>query len=202
LGSSAKPVAKGEAVLKVTPKMAGLSLGAVGALVILWFCYTSGDTIFRLLALLGAALGWLTAILISPLSAAEERQFSSLGKVISGFVTGYLLSKVDPLITALLAIDPRTGLPPIASEPAALRALIALCSYFIALLLVFCARAYWSSRRSRRRLGPHRRSRLGSGSRGGADPKPPGRKLAGRLSREAFPEAEEAQAPFKTPVTA
>jgi ABC-type Fe3+-siderophore transport system permease subunit len=123
-----------------------MTLGGLGAAIILWFCIVSDDNVFRLLALLGGALGWLSAILISPLTKAEEKQFTSLAQILSGVLTGYILSKADPLITALLTIDKATGLAPIAVEKTALRALIALCSYVVALLLVFCARAYWSVR--------------------------------------------------------
>ncbi|CAA9525203.1 MAG: hypothetical protein AVDCRST_MAG23-566 [uncultured Sphingosinicella sp.] len=60
----------------------------------------------------------------------------------SGFVTGYLLSKVDPLITALLT--PKIDAIPLTDPQSRKRVLIELSSYFIALLLVFCARACWS----------------------------------------------------------
>jgi multisubunit Na+/H+ antiporter MnhC subunit len=102
--------------------------------------------LFSLLVLVGAVAGWLLGVLIVPYDEREARTFSVFIKVISGFITGYLLSKVDPLLASLLAIDPTTGVAPISQELVAKRVLITFASFGISLLTVFRARAYWSTR--------------------------------------------------------
>lgn len=128
-------------------KVGGFWASIFGIVAILVFCWVEGSILFSLLALVGAILGWLLGILIMPFDEREAKTFSVFIKVISGFITGYLLSKVDPLLTSLLAIDPRTGVAVIAEEAVARRVLITLCSFGISLLTVFSARAYWSAAR-------------------------------------------------------
>ena len=44
-------------------------------------------------------------MILSPDSRIEQREFSGLWKGISLFISGYLVSKVDPLVDALLKPD-------------------------------------------------------------------------------------------------
>jgi len=130
-------------------KVSGLLTGVAGSMCVLWVCWFENDVVTSLCGLVGGALGWLSGILIAPLNANEQRKFGELSKIISGFVTGYLLSKIDPLITALLAIDTKTGIAALAQRDVSVRLLVALASYLIAVLMVFCARAYWSPKPDR-----------------------------------------------------
>lgn len=125
-------------------KAFGSIAGALGVLAIVVCCWVQWDLVFSLLALTGAVSGWLTGVLIAPLSPTEEQRFSVFMKVISGFITGYLLSKLDPLITHLLTINDQ-GVAPIAETEVAVRFLITLSSFGVMLLLVFNFRAYWSA---------------------------------------------------------
>lgn len=127
-------------------KVGGLWACIIGSALIVMFCWHEGSMIFSLLALSGAILGWLLGVLIVPYDEREAKSFSVFIKVISGFVTGYLLSKVDPLLTSLLTIDLDTGTAPIAQDAVAKRVLITLASFGISLLTVFSARAYWSAK--------------------------------------------------------
>jgi hypothetical protein len=106
-------------------------------------CVKSDDSLLILLALTGALIGWVVAILATPLSKDEGDRFGELAKIISGFVSGYLLSKVDPLIGALFAA-PANGPAVITNPHVAEEVLITLISFFIALLFVFGGRLYWS----------------------------------------------------------
>lgn len=102
----------------------------------------AADPRLILLALTGALIGWVVGILATPLSDAEGRRFGELAKVISGFVSGYLLSKIDPLIDALLSPDQGRAL--IMNVQVGEEVLTTLSSFFIALLFVFGGRMYWS----------------------------------------------------------
>jgi hypothetical protein len=48
------------------------------------------------------AIGWAAGMILSPDSSIEERKFTGRWKGISLFISGYLLSKIDPLVEALL----------------------------------------------------------------------------------------------------
>ncbi|MEO8547248.1 MAG: hypothetical protein ABI422_02655 [Sphingomicrobium sp.] len=118
-------------------------MAIVAAIYIVVRCVRSGDRLLLLLAVFGALLGWVVAILATPLSEGEGQRFGELAKVISGFVTGYLLSKLDPLVGALFSVG-NDGRAVIADPNVAERVLITLISSFIALLFVFGGRLYWS----------------------------------------------------------
>ena len=124
-------------------KAAGLIIGLAALVAIIVICFARWDLITSLCAFVAAALGWLVGILIAPLSKNEEDRFGVIAKVISGFVTGYMVSKIDPLITELLKID-ETGHAIVTQDLVAIRLLLAACSFLVAVLLVFNARAYWS----------------------------------------------------------
>lgn len=124
-------------------KIAGFLAGVLGLIVILGFCIYIGDLYVSLLALVGAMFGWLIGVLVAPFSATEERRFSEIGRVASSFITGYLLSKLDPVIGHMMTAD-GTGWPPIAQPPIAVQVLMFLISFLVALLFVFSARAYWA----------------------------------------------------------
>src|SRR5215213_10275333 len=55
-----------------------------------------------LAALLGGAVGWGTGILISPYNSQEQSAFGETAKVVYGFLTGFVISKFDPLLTEAL----------------------------------------------------------------------------------------------------
>lgn len=126
-------------------KVAGFYASIIGVTIIVAFCWSEWQIIFSLLAFAGAIAGWLVGILIAPLDKNEAERFGIFMKVISGFITGYLLSKVDPAITTLFLVD-KTGFAPIADEFIAKRVLITLSSFGVSLLTVFSLRAYWSAK--------------------------------------------------------
>jgi hypothetical protein len=113
------------------------------ALYVLVRAARSDDPLLLLLALTGALIGWVVGILATPLSDAEGQRFGELAKVISGFVSGYLLSKLDPLVSAFLK-PPAPGQPLALNAQTAQEVLLSLISFFIALLFVFGGRMYWS----------------------------------------------------------
>ena len=70
-----------------------LSAVAIGLLVI-W-----RDDLAVLSALLGTAAGWVLGTLVSPSGTGEVRQFKEFSKVLSAFLTGFVLSKVNHLVS-------------------------------------------------------------------------------------------------------
>lgn len=49
--------------------------------------------------ILGVVCGWLVGFLASPSTKDEGERFSKYAGIISSFVSGYLLSKFDPILT-------------------------------------------------------------------------------------------------------
>src|SRR5262245_29749662 len=45
----------------------------------------------------GGLIGWGVGMLMTPISDAEEKKFPEYAKLISTFVTGYLVAKIDKL---------------------------------------------------------------------------------------------------------
>jgi hypothetical protein len=52
--------------------------------------------------LLGNGVGGLLGFFASPKNKAEKEAFSTAVQAVSAFVSGYLLSKIEPLISAVL----------------------------------------------------------------------------------------------------
>lgn len=126
------------------PMLGAFLAGVAAAFFVGWYCVQSGDQLLWLLALTGAIFGWVIGVLAAPLSPDEKHHFGELAKVISGFITGYVLSKLDPAIGALVGVQPGTARPMVMDRIIAEQILVTLSSFGIALLFVFNARLYWS----------------------------------------------------------
>jgi hypothetical protein len=84
------------------PRFWAMAMGLPASTAIGVACYVRWEMLTSVLTLFGAALGWLTGTLIVPLSTVENERFPDLTKVISGFLSGYALSKINPLVAALV----------------------------------------------------------------------------------------------------
>ncbi len=85
----------------------GYALGGLAALALIWVSFEWGSDASRfnvLLLVSGGLIGWVIGILMTP-TPAEVTRFSTYGTVLSTFVSGYLVAKVDRLFT--LAIRER-----------------------------------------------------------------------------------------------
>jgi hypothetical protein len=107
---------------------------AIAGLLILW-----RDDIALLAAMVGAALGWATGILLAPYNV-EEKRFRRLSKGIAGFLSGYAVGKIDRVVDLLFD---KTG------GPAAILSLrlqrtfwMSLASFVVTVVTVFVARTY------------------------------------------------------------
>jgi hypothetical protein len=107
-----------------------LSAVAIGLLVI-W-----RDDLAVLSALLGTAAGWVLGTLVSPSGTGEVRQFKEFSKVLSAFLTGFALSKVDHLVSIMPA-DTFRG--PMVIR----RVLVGAACFLLAMMVVFVSRRYF-----------------------------------------------------------
>jgi hypothetical protein len=85
---------------------------------------------------LGAAMGWLLGIVLSPYTREEEQKFGDYAKAFAAFASGYLVGKLDKLFTDVLApefvFDPVRGV----------RVMAFLASLIISLVATFVFRRY------------------------------------------------------------
>lgn len=130
------------------PKIGAFTVGTAAAIYIAVYAVRSDNELLPLLALASAIVGWTVGVLATPFSKGEGKHFGDLAKVISGFFTGYLLSKIDPLVDRLFAAQPG-GRGAMMDPQSAEQLLVALASFGIALLFVFNARLYWSPKKRR-----------------------------------------------------
>src|SRR5262245_16757396 len=134
-----------------TPKSAGHWSWIIAALVasvfltaIFWmgwrFSNIPAERYLTLVVLIAAgALGWILGVILSPDSKTEARNFSSFGKSVSLFVSGYLVSKIDVLVTALF--DPQILLNA-TDHLAAYRLVGALATLALVTMLTYNVRVY------------------------------------------------------------
>jgi hypothetical protein len=84
---------------------------------------------------LGISVGWLFGIYIAPYEG-EVTKFKEIATTVSVFLSGYLLAKVDGLITKILS--PEQVLRPVAG----FRVLATFCSFLLSLIMTYVGRAY------------------------------------------------------------
>ncbi len=96
------------------------------------------DSMSWLSALLGLCVGFMTGILVAPFPG-EESAFREYSKIASGFLTGFLVSKVDQVFNLL--IDEKRG-PLILNELFVRRLMVGACGFLLAMIGVFLARKY------------------------------------------------------------
>ena len=87
----------------------------------------------------GMALGWCAGILLSPYGKTERESFAGIAKLISGFLTGYVLSKVDPLISDTIG---KVGATPSATL-AMIGAAVTITAFAVAATITYVSRVYW-----------------------------------------------------------
>ena len=102
--------------------------------------FKRGDSLAWLCSALGLAAGWAAGILLAPYQSEQDR-FREYLKVVSAFLAGYGVSKLDHLFN--LWFDPASG-PIILSEAFAVRALVCVTSFFLATVTTYVTRKYLS----------------------------------------------------------
>jgi hypothetical protein len=106
---------------------------------LLWFAMHYSDAsrspILILAGLLGASLGWVVGLLVSPYNEGEQSAFGEYGKLIYGFLSGYLLSKFDPVIARALTEGVDSSWVVIGC--------FGLTSFLVAVPVTYITRRYW-----------------------------------------------------------
>jgi hypothetical protein len=117
-----------------------MSFAFFGAIV--WASWQLGNnnprafTLNILVCLLGAALGWGAGILATPIAEDDTTHFAKLAQIISAFLSGYLVSKLDRFLERALYSGEQ--LIPSAWE----RTGLFVVSFLVMLIVVFINRWY------------------------------------------------------------
>lgn len=85
---------------------------------------------------LGLSVGWIFGMYISPYGKGEELKFTEYATAVSAFVSGYLVAKIDGLITKILS--PEIILRPVSG----FRLIASLSALVVAMLVTYVVRAY------------------------------------------------------------
>jgi len=113
--------------------------GVVGLILLIVLVYRS-DSLAWLCSAFGLAAGWAAGILLAPYQSEQDR-FREYVKLVSAFLTGYGVSKLDHLFN--LWFDPAFGLM-ILSQAFAFRALVCVTSFILATVTTYVTRKYLS----------------------------------------------------------
>jgi Mg2+/citrate symporter len=109
-------------------------------LIFAFHIYKDGaETSFILLsAILGVSLGWFLGILATPYDLSEEKRLSEISKVAYGFLTGYLISKIDAVFNALMSTEDL-----LRKERLWVFAAVLVTALLATLLTTYVNRSYW-----------------------------------------------------------
>jgi hypothetical protein len=88
------------------------------------------------IAVFGICMGWLIGVVVSPYDEKETKEFSGYAKVISPFLSGYVLSKVDKFLNFDLTNQTSVDIVLI------IRVLILISSFLVMMLITFYFRRY------------------------------------------------------------
>ncbi|WP_243358818.1 hypothetical protein [Fundidesulfovibrio terrae] len=114
-----------------------------------WFAYTyDNGALFRILILFGIAagvVGWATGIALSPYSTDEQSSFANISKAVYGFISGYILSKVDKQINRLFEITTANDF----DKEMIIIAVFCTTAFFLAVCTTYVSRSYWHHTRKR-----------------------------------------------------
>jgi len=103
------------------------------------FLYTTNSTLraeLMLAGVVGGVLGWVAGILASPFGG-EKDEFSSINKLVYGFVSGWLVNKIDALFASSEAAKGTIN------ELSWIFIGYITASFLIAVAITYIARSYW-----------------------------------------------------------
>jgi hypothetical protein len=84
----------------------------------------------------GYILGWIVAIISTPMNAMDEHKIGRFTKTVGAFLSGYILSKTDRVFDIIF--DPASIFDPLAGA----RVLLFICCFGLTFILVFYYRQY------------------------------------------------------------
>ena len=118
--------------------------GAIVGVALIVLAYLVGPDrsvypITYLICICGYLMGWIVAIVSTPMNKKDEDGLGKFTKLIGTFLTGYILSKCDKLIEYLA--NPSQAFSPLIG----VRILLFICCFGLTFILVFYYREYkWS----------------------------------------------------------
>jgi len=119
-------------------------VGVLGALLLYTFVYSDKAQQGRLLLIGagGSTLGWLIGIMVTPYSKEESKRLSEVARLAYGFLTGYVVSKLDRVIEHLFAgpIDGAINLLAIDFV------VIGVTAFGASVGFTYISRSYWPTR--------------------------------------------------------
>ena len=109
---------------------------------LLWLAYQLGIDghaylVNWVICLFGAVIGWGVGLMSSPSSERESAKFSGVTKTVSAFLSGYILSKLDPLIQTVLQSDQ------FFQESVLVRIAFFLSAFCLSMVIVYINRVYF-----------------------------------------------------------
>lgn len=118
-----------------------IGLGLLMILAFTWPTDSPGERyILFLCGLFGSGLGWLIGIFVSPYTTTERSSFKTYATVAQGFLTGFLVSKVDKVFE--LVIQDLSNNPAVQERFLVRASFFASSSIFIA-IFTYITRTYW-----------------------------------------------------------
>jgi uncharacterized YccA/Bax inhibitor family protein len=99
-----------------------------------------------LICTLGAVLGWIVGIIITPFNEAERKQFSVLVKTFAALLSGFVLGKIELILNA----EPVKKI--IDDDRAPFSLLIFSICFFVGVLFTFIGRKYVVEGEEERRI--------------------------------------------------
>jgi hypothetical protein len=87
----------------------GQVFGLIFSIVLIYLCFALSNSkiepsINILIVMIGVILGWPVGVYFSPFNKEDAKRLSVIGKSAAAFVSGYLLSKIEPIIQAQIEI--------------------------------------------------------------------------------------------------
>lgn len=115
--------------------------GCIVGFALIYLAYRVGPDpavypITYLICIFGYILGWIIAIVSTPMNKNDETDLGKFSKLLGSFLTGYVLSKCDKLLEAILDTNK------VFTTIAGARLLLFACCFGITFILVFYYRRY------------------------------------------------------------
>jgi hypothetical protein len=126
---------------KIGILITAIGISLIVSIILVFLCFkmvaTPQDGYLNLaIVLASVCVGWLLGTFVSPESSSEQTRFTTYGKAVSAFVSGYLVSKLDKVVEMILS--PETLAVPVA----AFRLTASVAAVVSALLVTYIMRAY------------------------------------------------------------
>jgi hypothetical protein len=138
-GRASKPIKRLMPTSKTTKLFSSLAVVLISTITVVCLLVKWWDDLAVLASVFGAVAGWATGTLASPYES-EERRFKIFSKVLTAFLTGFLLSKVDRGFE--IAVDEKHR-SLLFDSAIVRRTLIGMTCFILAMMAVYISRKYY-----------------------------------------------------------